>query len=167
MKIISHFILPQMIVPKYFYLFFIILIGGCVEKNKLKGNEEKTEAISNDTIPAIRKNISKKPVATYIIPMGDPKLDRKFGVEIYETSQTFKYLLVMYYDGIIENDTLTVPNFGIWPVIKIKPGKEKLSCIISFLDVKNELREYKMLSAKNDKLKLIVLKTYAVTTYSK
>jgi hypothetical protein len=44
-----------MIVPKYFYLFFIILIGGCVEKNKLKGNEEKTEAISNELYQLLEK----------------------------------------------------------------------------------------------------------------
>ena len=139
---------------------------GCAEKDK-KNEHKKPAAISNDTIPATRLNVNKKPVASYVIPMGDPKLDRKFGVEIYQTPETFKYLLVMYHDGTIQDDTLTVPNFGVWPEVKVKPGKEKLSCIIGFLDNKNEFREFKMLSAKGDKLRLTILKQYGVATYYK
>jgi len=156
-----------MISAKYFYLFIIVFIYSCVQKNNDRGNEEKTEVVSNDTISVIRKSISNKPVATYVIPMGNPKLDRKFGVEIFETRETFKYLLVMYNDGTVQDDTLTVPNFGISPVIKINPGKEKLTCIIGFLDKKKEFREYKMLSTKNGQLALTTLKRYAVATYSK
>lgn len=128
-----------MIRSKYLPIILMIFYISCAEKDK----HNKTTAISNDTIPAARKNPGKKPVASYVIPMGDPKLDRKFGVEIFETPQTFKYLLVMYHDGTIEEDTLTVPNFGIWPTVKVQPGKEKFSCIIGFLDNKNEFREFK------------------------
>ncbi|HEV8079289.1 MAG TPA: hypothetical protein VGP43_01150 [Chitinophagaceae bacterium] len=147
------------------YILFSILFFGCVEKNKV--NKEKIEIITNDTIPAIRKNISKKPIAEYIIPIGDPKLDRKFGVKIFETAETFKYLLTMYHDGTIQNDTLTVPNFGIWPVIEVKHGKEKLSCIIGFLGKNKEFKEYKLLYAKGDKLRLTTLHQYGVATYYK
>lgn len=151
---------------KYLYLIFIILLIGCGEKNK-KNTDSKTISISIDSIPATRKSVNKKAVATYVIPMGDAKLDRKFGVEIYETPETFKYFLVMYHDGTMQNDTLNVPNFGIWPTVKIIPGKEKLSCIIGFLDNKNEFREFKMLAAKGDKLRLTILKQYGVATYYK
>ncbi|MEJ7674726.1 MAG: hypothetical protein WKF59_19030 [Chitinophagaceae bacterium] len=72
-----------MITKKHMYVFIIILMIGCSEKN-------------NDVISVIRKKVNKQPVATYIIPMGDPKLDRKFGVQIFETPSTFKYLLLMY-----------------------------------------------------------------------
>ncbi len=147
------------------YILFSILFFGCVEKNK--ANKEKLEIKTNDTIPAIRKNISKKPIAEYIIPMGDPKLDREFGVKIFEMGETFKYLLTIYHDGTIQNDTLTVPNFGIWPVVKIKQGKEKLSCIIGFLGKNKEFKEYKMLYAKGDKLRLTILHQYGVATYYK
>jgi hypothetical protein len=124
---------------------------------------KKTKPANKKPIPEARITISKNPVASYLIPMGNPKLDRKFGVEIYETPYTFKYLLVMQYDGMIQTDALKIPNFGISPVVKIKPGAEKLSCIIGFLDERNNFREYKMLSAKNDDLKLTVLKSYVVS----
>ena len=124
---------------------FIIVICGCS---------------NNNTIPAIRKNVKKEAVASYVIPMGDPKLDRKFGAEVFETPETFKYLLVMYFDGTTQNDTLAVPDFGISPIVQIKPGTEKLSCIIGFLDDKNVFREYKMLAIKNDQLRLTTLKRY-------
>ena len=142
-----------MIVRKNFYLFFSIFICGCAE-NKI-------------AIPMIRENVNKTPVASYVIPMGDPKLDRKFGVEVYETPETFKYLLTMYYDGTVQTDTLNVPNIGILPAVKIKAGEEKLSCIIGFLDNKNVFREYKLLSAKNDQLRLSTLKSYSVAADSK
>ena len=73
----------------------------------------------------------------------------------------------MYNDGTVQNDTLNIPDFGIWPVIKVNPGKEKLSCIIGFLDRNKEFREYKMLSEKDGQLALTTLKRYAVITYSK
>ncbi|MEO5781942.1 MAG: hypothetical protein ABIQ07_01645, partial [Ginsengibacter sp.] len=67
---------------KYFSLILIIIICGCSNNNK--------------AIPAERKTVNTKAVASYVIPMGDPQLDRKFGAEVFETPETFKYLLVMY-----------------------------------------------------------------------
>ncbi len=138
-----------MSIPKYFSLFLFILLCSCAEKKK--------------AIPTIRDNINKKSVASYIVPMGDLKLDRKFGAEVFETSETFKYLLVMYFDGTVQNDTLVIPNVGIQPVVQIKPGDEELSCIIGFADDKNVFREYKLLSVKNDQMRLTTLKKYSVS----
>ena len=143
---------------KYYYIIFLISIISCHQKNT-PGAEKVSE------IPQLRSTVNKKPVASYIIPMGDPRLDRKFGVDIFETKYTFKYLLEMQYDGMEQEDTLLIPNFDIWPVVKVEPGKEKLSCIIGFMDKKNNFRAYKMLSATNDQLKLTVLQSYAVTEY--
>ena len=136
-----------MIIQKYFIAFYLIFICSCSQKK-------------NNDIPATRNTVNTKPVASYIIPMGDPKLDRKFGAEVFETPETFKYFVVMYYDGTILNDTLTLPDLGIQPVVQIKPGTEKLSCFIGFLDDKNVFREYKMLAIKNDQLILKTLKRY-------
>ena len=147
---------------RYWYIIFLICISACEQKNH-KGSAD--ENASADTIPELRDTVSKNPVASYSIPMGDPRLERKFGVEIYETNYTFKYLLVMQYDAMVQTDTLKLPNFDTWPIVKVKPGKEKLSCIIGFLDEKNNFREYKMLSAKNDELKLTVLKSYGISAY--
>ena len=131
---------------KYLSLILIIIICGCSNNKK--------------NILSTRKNVSTKAVASYVIPMGDPKLDRKFGAEVFETPETFKFLLVMYFDGITQNDTLAIPDLGILPVVQIKPGTEKLSCIIGFLDDKNVFREYKMLAIKNNQLRLTTLKKY-------
>ncbi len=133
---------------KYFLFLLIILIGSCADNNK--------------DITEKRENVNKVPVASYVIPMGDPKLDRKFGVEIFETPFTFKYLLMMYYDGTEQQDTLYVPNIGISPVIQIKPGSDTLSCVIGFLDKEKVFREYKMLTGTNDQLRLTTLKKYSL-----
>ncbi len=133
---------------KYLLFLLIILIGSCAD-NK------------ND-IAEKRENVNKDPVASYVIPMGDPKLDRKFGVQIFETPFTFKYLLMMFHDGTEQQDTLYIPNIGISPVIQIKPGNDTLSCVIGFLDKEKVFREYKMLTGTNDQLRLKTLKKYSL-----
>ena len=93
--------MPIKLNTKCYYLIFLICISACIQKNK---------PANKNTIPEVRITVNKNPVASYLIPMGNPKLDRKFGVEIYETPYTFKYLLVMQYDGMIQTDTLKIPN---------------------------------------------------------
>lgn len=152
---------------KNILLIIILFIGACKgTSNDLKseGANDTTTFTTNDTIPATRKEVSTKPVASYLVPTGKGTKE-KFGVEIFETPLTFQYLLRMQYDWMKVTDTLKLPNFGTWPVVEIKPGKEKFSCIIGFLDKKKQFKEYKMLTAKNDKLKLVVLKRYFVGAY--
>jgi len=132
-------------------IIIIILISACSNKHS-----------KSPIIPDVRKEINKKPVASYLITVGDPRLEQKFGVEVYETPYTFKYLLLMQYQGIEETDTLKIPDFDTWPVVQVKPGSDSLSCIIGFLNEKKEFMEYKLLSAKNDQLRLTVLRRYAV-----
>jgi hypothetical protein len=129
----------------------IFLLSAC-------GNKSSKAPV----IPEERKGINKNPVASYLVTAGDSRLDRKFGVEVYETPFTFKYLLKMQYGGMEETDTLKVPNFDTWPVVQVKPGKDSLSCIIGFLNEKKEFMEYKLLSVKDNQLKLSVLKRYHV-----
>lgn len=152
---------------KYLSILFLFISTACSNGNSLKSENasDTTSFTSNDTIPEIRKGVSNKPVASYLIPINDPVLKQKFGVEIYETPRTFQFLLRMQYEGMEVTDTLKIPNFGMWPVVKINPGKDKLSCIIGFLDKKKEFKEYKMLTAKGDKMRLIVLKRYTVGVY--
>lgn len=149
-------------------LFFVLLIISCSDNSKQQSKmTSSTAAItSNDTIPVVRKQVSKSPVASYIIPINNPLLYQYFGVKIYETPLTFQYLLKMQYEGMIETDTLKIPNFGTWPIVQSRKGPEKLSCIIGFLDKEKHFKEYKMLLAKDNKLMLIVLKRYGVGVYS-
>ena len=132
------------------HLLILIVICSCTPKPK------------KVVIPETRTEVNKNPVASYLVTVGDPRLDQKFGVEVYETQATFKYLLAMQYEGILETDTLKIPNFDTWPVVQVKRGKDSLSCIIGFLNDKKEFMEYKLLSAKDDQLKLTVLRRYAV-----
>lgn len=126
---------------------------------------DTTSIVSNDTIPEKRLTVSRKPVDSYYTLVGDPKLERRFGLSIYETPFTFRYLIRFEYEAIRSTDTLSVPNFGVWPVVQIRPGKDKLTRIIGFLDTKKQFRECKMLSAQGDRMKLTVLKQYGVGRY--
>ena len=136
---------------KLYCWLLLILFGACTNENLQSENARDTTSFtSNDTIPEVRKVVNNKPIASYLVPVNDPVLKQKFGVEIYETSLTFQYLLRMQYEGMRVTDTLKIPNFGTWPAVKINPGKDKLSCIIGFLDKKKDFKEYKMLTAKGD-----------------
>jgi hypothetical protein len=151
---------------KHYIIPLLFLIGCSQSGERQNSGTNKTTKLTNDTIPEVRKDVSSKPVASYIIPIGNPKLEYKFGVVIYETPQTFKYLMRMQYEGMVVTDTLKVPNFGIWPTVDVKPGKEKLSCIIGFLDKDKKFKEYKQLTIKDNDLKLTILKRYGVGVYS-
>lgn len=154
---------------KYYFLPFIILcLCSCVDNSLTKVKEigaSSTSFVTNDTISMIRETVSEKPVASYHEPLNQPIKKQTFGVDVYETSHTFKYLLRMHYDFLEVTDTLKVPNFGVLPTIKIIQGKNAHSCIIGFLDKKKEFKEYKMLTAKGDKMRLIVLKKYTTGRY--
>jgi len=91
--------------------------------------------------------------------------DWKFAVNIYETKETFHYLMKMQYMELRADDTLKIPNFGTAPKIEIKQGSEPLSCIVGFLDKNNQFKEYKLVSIKDKNLSVHILHRYAVTTY--
>ena len=151
---------------KYFFLITILYLAACNNPSlQSQDSKESTIFVSHDTIPERRTTVRKEPVASYHVPVGDRKLERYFGVNIYETPFTFKYLLAMQYEALDETDTLQLPNFGSWPSIQVQPGKDKLSCVIGFLDEKKKFREYKMLSAKGNKMSLTVLKKYGIGRY--
>ena len=152
---------------KRFYVMVIIILSYSCSENRNVKDTNRNIQINNDTIPEIRKVVNKKPVASYWVQMGNPKLERKFGVDIYETVYTFKYVLSMQYDAMPQTDSLQIPNFGTWPKIKVIKGEEDLSCIIGFIDAEGNFREYKMLSAKNDNLRLSTLKYYSTVESSR
>lgn len=152
---------------KYCYLLIILWIASCTNNTALESKDatDTTSFITTDSVPEIRKIVSKKPVATYLVSVNDPKLGRTFGVDIFETGSTFEYLMRMHYEAIEETDTVKIPNFGIWPEIKVVRGPEKISCIVGFLDKKKVFKPYKMVTAKGNNMKLIVLKKYFTGHY--
>ncbi len=151
---------------KLYYFLFISFLASCSQNSdSSKDKKSDTTIISYDTIPPVRKTVSSKPVATYSMPIDDPAYHWSFAISIYETPKTFRYLMKLQYKAMFATDTLKIPNFGISPIIQIKPGKDSLSCIVGFLDKKKEFKEYKLISAKGDKLKVTILKSYYVGGY--
>ncbi len=152
---------------KRFSVVAVVWLTACADEGVVKSKSAKdtTLFVSNDTISEVRPFVSDKPVASWAVSVDDPKLEQKFGVHIYETNFTFKYLLRMQHGGMHITDTLKVPNFGTLPVVRIRPGKDKMSCIIGFLDQNKEFKEYKKLVADGNQMKLIVLKKYSTGVY--
>lgn len=137
-----------------------VLILSCLhacQSNTLKNEEggSTTTYITHDTIPDTRDSVSKKPVATFTSTKGD-----KLQVKVFETENTFHFLMTMNYQSLDEKDTLRIPNFGIYPTIKMQPGSDGKSCVVGFLDTKNQFREYKLVTVKSGNLQVKVLKRY-------
>ena len=120
---------------------------------------------STPVVSLTRDIVNPKPVATFSKKVPDELNDWKFAVNIYETKETFHYLMKMQYMELRANDTLKIPNFGTAPKIEIKQGSEPLSCIVGFLDKNNQFKEYKLVSIKDKNLSVHILHRYAVTTY--
>tara|TARA_R110002124_G_scaffold198013_4_gene365044 strand:- start:1101 stop:1580 length:480 start_codon:yes stop_codon:yes gene_type:complete len=123
------------------------------------GNNSET-VIANDTIPETRSEVTKQAVASYSEKVPDPLNDWKFAVNAHETDQTFTYLLKIQYKALDVTDTLTIPNFGIYPTIELKKGPTDFSCIVGFLDKENTFKDYKIVEVVSGQLKIRTLKSY-------
>lgn len=152
------------------YSFLLLLALLCCNKPK---NSDETEAANsgeptkaiNDTIPLTRDKVENSPIASYSEKVKDPLNDWRLAVDIYETKETFKFLMKIEYMVQEAEDTLTIPNFGIMPKVEIRKGREKESCIVGFLDKQGEFKEYKLIALKEKQLKISTLKYYARARY--
>jgi hypothetical protein len=151
-----------------FLLIVVLIIISCNNNQNAsvsnKSNDSST-VITNNTIPTIRQEINPKPVASYFKAISNSLNNWHFSVDVYETKETFHYLMKMEYMELSEADTLKIPNIGIWPRIEIRKGNDDYFCIVGFFDRGNNFKEYKLVSAKDDKLKVKVLHHYGVATY--
>lgn len=118
--------------------------------------------VLNDTISATRKVVSDVAVASYSenVKDKDNLNDWKFAVDIFETGETFKYLVKIKYKELEAEDHLTIPNFGIQPTVKLEKGDQELTCIIGFLDKEGAFKEYKRVEVIGDQLKIRQTKGY-------
>jgi len=151
------------------YFGLLISIFSCTN-TEIKQYEKKVDSvvIKAPTVAEKREKPSKKPIATYAIPIDDGMGNAnnwKFAVNIYEMSKTFKYKVQIQYKEIKTTEIITIPNFGIEPVISIKPGKFALDCIIGFNDSKGIFKEYIQVNVKNEQLKFKKINSYAVVKY--
>ena len=152
------------------YSFLLLLALLCC--NKPKNNDENAASNSrepgkaiNETIPLAREKVENSPVASYSEKVKDDLNDWRLAVDIYETKETFKFLMKIEYMVQEAEDTLTIPNFGIMPKVEIRKGPEKESCIVGFLDKQGEFKEYKLIALKDKQLKISTLKYYARARY--
>lgn len=124
--------------------------------------------INNDTVSLDRLNPSKDPIATYSEAVGDNVNNAnhwKFAVNIFETKNTFNFLVKIKYKEINEMEAIGIPNFGIFPTVVTQKGSAPLSCIIGFLDKKGAFKPYKKVCVEKDQLKIITINKYAVSVY--
>ena len=145
------------------YLLILIFFTNCNTNN---GNNTKGSVVLKyENIPEVRSAVSASAVKTYNEIVKSFETTDTFKVALFETKQTFKYLIKLNYKQLGAEDTLRIPNFGINPVIEIKKGDKRPSCIIGFLDEQKQFRESKMVSFEENELKVHVLNHYAVATY--
>ncbi len=162
-KITNHF-LPAI-------LLLLTACGSQTPKNDPEQGKDtataqnKTVVNPAASVPAKRDQVRKEPVAQYRVKTDNPLNDWYFSVELYETPNTFQYLLKLQYEEIRGADTLKLPNFGRMPEPVIQKGPEKYSCIIGFKDKDDQFREYKKVYMKDGHLKVTALKHYGVSTY--
>ncbi len=147
----------------------LIILFFTVSCNNTAPGEETAKkevvVITNDTIPKTRTEVNKKSIASFSKKVPDELNDWHFAVDVYETKETFHYLMKIQYMELRATDTLKIPNFGMRPKIEIRPGKEKYDCIVGFFSKDKQFMEYKEVVVKGDNLKIIILHHYAVSTF--
>ncbi len=154
-------------------VYFGLLISSvsCTAlENKQSESKIDTVLIKAPSVSEERELPSKKPIATFSVPIDDGMGNAnnwKFGVNIYETSKTFEYKVQIQYKEIRATEMITIPNFGIDPVVTIKPGKSSLDCIIGFNDSNGLFKEYIQVNVKNEQLKFKKINSYAVRAYQR
>jgi hypothetical protein len=152
------------------YFFILILLISCQQPESNQPVKNDTIRIKPIGIAEDRVNPSKKPIATYTVPVDDGmgNLNNwKFAVNIYETSKTFAYKINFEYKEIKSSQTIQIPNFNTMPVVSIKPGKSALDCMIGFNDAKGLFKDYIQVNVKNEQLKVKKVNSYAVRAYQR
>ncbi len=147
------------------FFLFILMIACNQPADNNTTTKDSTMVISYDTIPEIRTTVKTTPAAEYSEPIKDELNDWKFAVSLYETKRMFHYTMRIQAKEIRMSDSINIPNFGIIPIVQIHKGKEPLSCIIGFLNKKNEFMGYRKVSFANDRLHITTLQTYSVGYY--
>lgn len=152
----------------YSFIFFAFV--GC---NTASVENEKTDTVivaANNAVSLVRENPKQQAIASYSVDVADGVNNAnhwKFAAHIYETKSTFKFLLKMKYKELEESDTLLIPNLGFMPKVEIRKAATAQTCIIGFYDKKNQFKEYKKLSVKNEQLKLTTINHYSVGVYQR
>lgn len=151
------------------YASLVILLVACNQPKEPIGTiTDSSVFVTNDTIPEIRTKIRKEPIVSYVEAVSDNVGNAnnwEFSARIYETKKTFVYRLEIRYKELRETAEMEIPNFGTFPKPAIQKAGKQYACMIGFLDKKGEFKEYKKLTAVNDRLKLTTVAHYSVGVY--
>lgn len=152
---------------RFLPLFALLAISGfhCTS-NSTEKKEETFRPAEEQPAPAIspdRANVRKEPAAQYTedLPGGF-----QYKAELYETPKTFSYFLKLKYQEFTAEDTVNLPDFGTMPEPVLKKGEGKNVILLGFKDKKGEFREYKTITATDDRISVKTSKYYTVTKYT-
>ena len=140
----------------------IMLFLSCNTNTANNKNPEDSVVYTTDKISKTRSNINPKPVKTYSETVKSFETTDEFKVSLFETKETFNYLIKINYKNLEAEDTLRVPNFGEVPSVEIIKGDKRPSCIVGFLDNNKQFRESKLIFFEDNKIEVHVLKHYGV-----
>ena len=140
--------MKKTILPIAIIVFTTIVFAACESKPAVKKEREA---------------INPAPVKTYQEIVKSEETTDTFNVSLYETKYTFKYLIKISYKGIEVSDSLRIPDLGYEPSPEIKQGKTRPSCIIGFLDDKQQFMEGNEVVFQDNLLKFHTLKSYDVS----
>ena len=142
-------------------MLLLIVLLSCNTNN---GSNDSRDSVgySSGEISETRSIVNSKPVKIYTETIKSFETTDEFKVQLFETKETYQYLIKISYKNLEAEDTLRVPNFGQVPAVEIKKGDERPSCIVGFLDNDKQFRESKLVYFDNDKLGVHVLKHYGV-----
>jgi len=148
---------------KVFWIIVVVVLLFSCNANTDNSTQSKDSVIyTTSRISEIRETVNPSAVKTYDETIKSFETTDYFKVSLFETKQTFKYLIKISYKNLNEEDTLNVPNFGEVPEVEIKKGDKRPSCIVGFVDGSKQFRESKLIYFEDGILKIHVLKHYGV-----
>jgi hypothetical protein len=149
---------------KIIYLLLLPVLLSCNTNSGSNDKNQDSVVYTTDKIPQIRSVVNPNPVKTYTETIKSFETTDEFKVQLFETKETFHYLIKINYKNLEAEDTLRVPNFGEVPSVEIIKGDKRPSCITGFLDNNKQFRESKLVFFEDDQIKVHVLKHYGVYT---
>ncbi len=136
----------------------LVLFGLMLLSCNTKSNKDSESGSASEN----RSTINPDPVKTYSESVKSFETTDEFKVSLFETKETFQYLIKIHYKNLDEEDTLNVPDFGEAPSVEIERGDNRPSCVVGFLDNTKQFRESKLIYFEDTKIKIHVLKHYGV-----
>ena len=152
---------------KPFSLLLVIVCFICCHPITSQEDEAGNDSIiyNYEDIAAERSTVNPNPIKSYSETVKSFETTDQFVVALYETKETFHYLIRIQYKNLEAEDTLKVPNFGRAPSVEILKAAKRPSCVVGFFDKDNKFRESKLVYFEDNRLKIHVLKHFAVATY--